>query len=401
MKVLVVNTGSSSIKYQVFDMKDETVLAKGLLDRVGIAGTVLVHEPQGKEKVTIKHDLSDHTSGMQLVLDVLAHPEYGCVSSLEEISAVGHRVVHGGEHFSASMIITEAVKQVVKDCFDIAPLHNPPNLMGIEACQLLMPNVIHVGVFDTAFHQTMTPENYIYALPYDVYEHYKIRRYGFHGTSHEYVAYRAAEMLGKPYEDCKIITIHLGNGSSMAAIADGRVVDTSMGFTPLEGLVMGTRCGDLDPAIVYYLMDKLALDSRQINDYLNKKSGMLGISGVSSDLRDIIAAAAEGNGKAQLALKIFCNRVKAYIGNYLAKLNGCDCLVFTAGIGENGYDIRESICENMDWLGIKMDVEKNRVRGEEVDFSAPDSRVRLLVIPTNEELMIARDTLRLASAGQR
>ena len=396
MKVLVVNTGSSSIKYRVFNMDDESVLAKGLLDRVGIPGAVLVHEPQGQEKVTIKKDRLDHTAGMKLVLDVLTDPLYGCVRSLDEIDAVGHRVVHGGERFADSVVIDEEVKKVVRECFDIAPLHNPPNLMGIEACQLLMPGVPHVGVFDTAFHQTMTPENYIYALPYDDYEQYKIRRYGFHGTSHYFVAHQAAEMLGKPYEECRIITIHLGNGSSIAAIKDGRVVDTSMGFTPLEGLVMGTRCGDLDPAIVYYLMDKRGLDSTQINNYLNKKAGVLGISGVSSDMRDIIAAAGEGHRRAQLALKIFCNRVKAYIGNYLAKLNGCDCLVFTAGIGENGCAIRESICADMDWLGIKMDVEKNQVRGQKIDFAAPDSRVRLLVIPTDEELVIARDTLRLA-----
>jgi len=297
------------------------------------------------------------------------------------------------------VVIDDEVKKVVRECFDIAPLHNPPNLMGIEACQLLMPGVPHVGVFDTAFHQTMTPEYYIYALPYDDYEQYKIRRYGFHGTSHYFVAHQAAEMLDKPYEECRIITIHLGNGSSMAAIKDGRVVDTSMGFTPLEGLVMGTRCGDMDPAIVYYLMEKRGLDSTQINNYLNKKAGVLGISGVSSDMRDIIAAAGEGNPRAHLALKIFCNRVKAYIGNYLAKLNGCDCLVFTAGIGENGYDIRESICADMDWLGIKMDVEKNKVRGQKIDFAAPDSRVRLFVIPTDEELVIARDTLRLAQGN--
>ncbi len=396
MKVLVVNTGSSSIKYQVFNMVDESVLAKGLLDRVGIPGTVLEHEPAGQDKVSIKEDMPNHTAGMKLVLDVLTNPVYGCVQSLDEIGAVGHRVVHGGESFAHSVIINEEVKKVVRDCFDIAPLHNPPNLMGIEACQQLMPNVTHVGVFDTAFHQTMTAENFIYALPYDMYEKYRIRRYGFHGTSHYFVAHQAAEMLGKPYEQCKIITIHLGNGASMAAIKDGRVVDTSMGFTPLEGLVMGTRCGDMDPAIVYYLMDKLGLDSSKINDYLNKKSGMLGISGVSSDLRDIIAAAVEGNERAQLALAIFCNRVKAYIGNYLVKLNGCDCLVFTAGIGENGYDIRAAICSDMDWLGIKMDVDKNKVRGKKIDFSAPDSRVRLFVIPTNEELVIARDTLRLA-----
>jgi acetate kinase len=396
MKILVVNTGSSSIKYQVFNMDDESVLAKGLLDRVGIPGTILEHEPSGKDKVIIKQDIPDHTEGMKLVLDVLINADYGCVQSLDEISAVGHRVVHGGESFAESVIIDEKVKQVIRDCFDIAPLHNPPNLMGIEACQKLMPNIHHVAVFDTAFHQTMRPENYIYALPYDVYEQYKVRRYGFHGTSHYYVAHQAAEMLDKPYEQCKIITIHLGNGASMAAIKDGRVVDTSMGFTPLEGLVMGTRCGDIDPAIVYFLMEKLGLDAGKINDYLNKKSGMLGVSGVSSDLRDIIAAADSGHERARLALALFCNRVKAYIGNYMAKLNSCDCLVFTAGIGENACDIRETICQDMDNIGIKMDVEKNKVRGQKADVSAADSKVKIFVIPTNEELVIARDTLRLA-----
>ena len=396
MKILVVNVGSSSIKYQVFNMDDESVLAKGLLDRVGIKGTILEHEPAGKEKVIIKQEMPDHTAGMKMILDVLVNDEYGCVRNLDEIEAVGHRVVHGGESFSASVIINDEVKKVIRDCFDIAPLHNPPNLMGIEACEQLMPNVPHIAVFDTAFHQTMTPEHYLYALPYDIYEKYKVRRYGFHGTSHYYVAHKAAEMLGKPYEQCKIVTIHLGNGSSMAAIKDGKVIDTSMGFTPLEGLVMGTRCGDIDPAIVYYLMDKLGLDTGKINDYLNKKSGLLGVSGVSSDMRDIIAAAASGNTRAALSLTIFCNRVKGYIGNYVAKLNGADCLVFTAGIGENGYDIRKIICSNMDSLGLKLDVEKNKVRGQQVDVSAADSKVKILVIPTNEELVIARDTLALA-----
>ena len=396
MKILVVNVGSSSIKYQVFNMDDESVLAKGLLDRVGISGTILEHEPAGKEKVIIKQEMPNHTAGMRMILDVLVNEVYGCVRSLDEIEAVGHRVVHGGESFSASVIINDEVKKVIRDCFDIAPLHNPPNLMGIEACEQLMPNVPHIAVFDTAFHQTMPPEHYLYALPYDIYEKYKVRRYGFHGTSHYYVAHKAAEMLGKPYEQCKIVTIHLGNGSSMAAIKDGKVIDTSMGFTPLEGLVMGTRCGDIDPAIVYYLMDKLGLDTGKINDYLNKKSGLLGVSGVSSDMRDIIAAAASGNKRAALSLTIFCNRVKGYIGNYIAKLNGADCLVFTAGIGENGYDIRETICSDMDSLGLKLDIEKNKVRGQQADVSAADSKVKILVIPTNEELVIARDTLALA-----
>lgn len=396
MKILVVNVGSSSIKYQVFNMEDESVLAKGLLDRVGIPGTVLEHEPTGQEKVIIKQDMPDHTAGMKMILNVLINAQYGCVGSLDEIGAVGHRVVHGGESFAQSVIIDAEVKKVIRDCFDIAPLHNPPNLMGIEACEQLMPNVPHVAVFDTAFHQTMTAEDYLYALPYDIYEQFKVRRYGFHGTSHYYVAHQAAEMLGKPYDDCKIITAHLGNGSSMAAIQYGQVIDTSMGFTPLEGLVMGTRCGDMDPAIVYYLMDKLNLDSAQINNYLNKKSGILGISGVSSDMRDIEAAAQSGSERAKLALTIFCRRVKGYIGNYIAKLNGCDCLVFTAGIGENGYDIREAICSNLDYLGIKMDTGKNKVRGKQIDVSAADSKIKILIIPTNEELVIARDTLALA-----
>jgi len=398
MKVLVVNAGSSSIKYQVFDMTDESVLAKGLVDRVGIPGTTLEHKPAGKDEVVIKKDLPDHTEGMKLVLEVLVNPEYGCIKSMDEIGAVGHRVVHGGEEFAQSVVIDDRVKKVIKDCFDIAPLHNPPNLMGIEACQALMPNIPHVAAFDTAFHQTMEPANYLYALPYEAYEKFKVRRYGFHGTSHFYVFHRAAEMLGKPYEECKIITLHLGNGASMAAIKDGKVVDTSMGFTPLEGLVMGTRSGDIDPAIVFFLMEKLGMNAQEANSYFNKKSGMLGLSGVSNDLRDILEAANSGNERAQIALEVYYNRVKGYIGNYIAKLNGCDCLVFTAGVGENGYDVREKICENLDYLGIKMDTEKNKVRGKEVDVATEDSKVRIFVIPTNEELVIARDTYNLAKA---
>ncbi|SHH01824.1 acetate kinase [Thermosyntropha lipolytica DSM 11003] len=396
MKVLVVNAGSSSIKYQVFDMTTETVLAKGLVDRVGIPGTTLEHKPAGKDEVVIKKDLPDHTEGMRLVLEVLTNEEYGVIKSMDEIGAVGHRVVHGGESFAQSVIIDDHVKKVIRDCFDIAPLHNPPNLMGIEACQALMPNVPHVAVFDTAFHQTMEPANYLYALPYEVYEKYHVRRYGFHGTSHYYVSHRAADMLGKPYEECKIITLHLGNGASMAAIKNGKVVDTTMGFTPLEGLVMGTRSGDIDPAIVFYLMEKLGMDTKEANNYFNKKCGMLGLSGVSNDLRDILEAAKSGNYRAQIALEVYYNRVKGYIGNYIAKLNGCDCLVFTAGVGENGWDIRENICKDLDYLGIKIDPEKNKVRGKEVDVAAEDSKVRIFVIPTNEELVIARDTYRLA-----
>jgi len=396
MKVLVVNAGSSSIKYQVFDMTDESVLAKGLVDRVGIPGTTLKHEPAGKDDVLIKKDLPNHTEGMKLVLEVLVNEEYGCLKSMDEVGAVGHRVVHGGEDFAASVVIDDKVKKVIRDCFDVAPLHNPPNLMGIDACQELMPNVPHVAVFDTAFHQTMTAGNFMYALPYDVYEKYKVRRYGFHGTSHFYVSHRAADMLGKPYADCKIITLHLGNGASMAAIKDGRVIDTSMGFTPLEGLVMGTRSGDIDPAIVFFLMDKLNMDAAEANNYFNKKSGLLGLSGVSNDLRDILEAADSGNERAQLALDVYYNKIKGYIGNYIAKLNGCDCLVFTAGVGENGIDVRENICKDLEALGIKMDAAKNKVRGKEVDVAADDSKVRIFIIPTNEELVIARDTYGLA-----
>ena len=396
MKVLVVNAGSSSIKYQVVDMTDESVLAVGLVDRVGIPGTTLEHKPVGKDKVLIKKDLPDHTAGMKLVLEVLVNEEYGCIKSMDEIGAVGHRVVHGGEEFAESVVIDDRVKKVIKDCFDIAPLHNPPNLMGIDACQELMPNVNHVAVFDTAFHQSMEASNFLYALPYEVYEKYRVRRYGFHGTSHFYVSHRAAEMLGKPFEECKIITLHLGNGASMAAIKGGKVVDTTMGFTPLEGLVMGTRSGDIDPAIVFFLMEKLGLSTTEANSYFNKKSGMLGLSGVSNDLRDMLEAAASGNQRAQTALDVYYNRVKGYIGNYMAKLNGCDCLVFTAGVGENAIDIRENICKDLDYLGIKMDVEKNKVRGKEVDVAAADSKIKIFVIPTNEELVIARDTYRLS-----
>ncbi|NLK52813.1 MAG: acetate kinase [Syntrophomonadaceae bacterium] len=395
--VLVVNCGSSSIKYQVVDMETKDTLASGLVDRVGIPGTVLTHKPEGKEKTVIEKDLPDHTAGMQLVLDTLVNPDYGVVKDLGEIKAVGHRVVHGGEAFAESVLITDDVKKVIRDCFDVAPLHNPPNLMGIEACESLMSNIPHIAVFDTAFHQTMPPENFMYALPYEMYEQYKVRRYGFHGTSHYYVTQRAAALLGKPIEQTKIITLHLGNGASVAAVDGGKVIDTSMGFTPLQGLVMGTRCGDIDPAVVFYIMEKLNMGPAEINNYLNKKSGALGLSGVSNDFRDIGDAADAGNARAQLTLKVYANRVKSYIGAYMAQLNGCDAIVFTAGLGENAIPIREQICANMEFLGIKMDTEKNKVRGEEVDVATDDSKVRIFVIPTNEELVIAMDTYKIAS----
>lgn len=395
MKVLVVNAGSSSIKYQVFDMTDESVLAKGLLDRVGIPGTTLKHEPSGKDDVLIKKDLPNHTEGMKLVLEVLVNPEYGCLKSMDEIGAVGHRVVQGGEEYTASIVIDDSVKQAIRNGFDIAPLHNPANLMGIEACEVLMPDVPHIAVWDTAFHQTMSAAHYIYGIPYEAYEKYKVRRYGYHGTSHYYVAHRAAEMLGKPYNDCKIINLHLGNGASMAAIKDGKVVETSLGFTTIAGLLMGTRCGDIDPGIVIYMMDKMNMNIEEATDYFYKKSGLLGISGISNDMRDVQEAANAGNERARLALEVYYNVAKGYIGNYIAKLNGCDCLVFTAGVGENGIEMRENICKDLEALGIKIDTAKNKVRGKEVDVAADDSKVRILIIPTNEELVIARDTFAL------
>lgn len=396
MKILVVNVGSSSIKYKLFNMVEgETVICEGLLDRIDLPGTVLEYKIAGRDKVNIKKDISNHALGMKMILESLIHAENGCIEALDEIEAIGHRVVHGGEHFTKPVVIDDVAINVIGGCCDIAPLHNPPNLMGIKVCKELMPGIEHVAVFDTAFHQTMAPEYYIYALPYEVYEKFNVRRYGFHGISHDYVSHRAAEILGKPYEKCKVISIHLGNGASMAAIKGGRVVDTSMGFTPLEGLVMGTRCGDIDPAIVYFLMEKLDIDVKEADDYFNKQAGMLGLSGISRDMRDVMEAANKGDKRAQLALDIYCLRVKGYIGNYMAKLNGCDCLAFTAGVGENGYEIREKICRDLDGLGIRIDEEKNRVRGKEADVSADDSNVKILVIPTNEELVIARETFRL------
>lgn len=392
-KILVVNCGSSSIKYQVFDMSDEKVLARGLLDRIGIEGTVLTHTREnGSGQVQISEQIPDHNAGMKLVLETLTSPECGVIHDLSEIKAIGHRVVHGGEYFARSVLIDDEVLQVIYDCFDIAPLHNPPNMMGIQACKSLMPEVPQVAVFDTAFHQTMKPEHYMYALPWELYEKYKVRRYGFHGTSHYYVSQRAAALMNKAVEDTRIITLHLGNGASMAAIRGGEVVDTSMGYTPLEGLVMGTRCGDIDPYIVLLIMEKLNMSPAEVNSYLNKQSGALGLSGISNDFRDISAAARDGNARAQLTLQVFVNRIKSYIGAYIAQLNGCDCIVFTAGLGENAIDIREMICLDLDFLGVKIDPARNQVQGVEASIAADDSRVGIFVIPTNEELIIARDT---------
>lgn len=395
MKIFVINCGSSSLKYQLINMENEEVEAKGLVERIGIEGSVLKHQPKNGDKVVIEADMPTHKEALKNVIDALMHEKYGVIKDMKEINAVGHRVVHAGEKFACSVVITEEVINALKECIDLAPLHNPPNIIGIEACQQLMPGVPMVGVFDTAFHQTMPKEAYIYALPYELYEKYGVRRYGFHGTSHKYVSQRAAAMLGKNIEDLKIVTCHLGNGASVAAVKHGKSIDTSMGFTPLEGLAMGTRCGDLDPAIVKFVAEKEGLDLNGVDKLLNKQSGVLGVSGVSSDFRDIEEAAEKGNERAELALKIFAYRVRKYIGAYAAAMGGIDAIVFTAGLGENSDVMRASICEGLEFLGVEVDPAKNNVRGKEVDISKDGSKVRVLLIPTNEELMIARDTKEL------
>lgn len=392
MKVLVINCGSSSLKYQVLDMTNESLLCKGLVERIGMDGSVITHEKIGMDKVKKEVPMKDHKDAIEQVLAAIQDKEHGVVKSMDEIGAVGHRVVHAGEKFSKSVVITDEVIKTLEDCVELAPLHNPPNLLGIAACKQLMPSTPMVGVFDTAFHQTMPPESYIYAIPYEYYEKYGIRRYGFHGTSHKYVAERASKMLNTSLDDLKLITCHLGNGASVSAIKRGKCIDTSMGFTPLEGLVMGTRSGDIDPAIVTYIREKENLPQGKANDILNKKSGVLGISGVSSDFRDLEEAVAEGNERAALALKVFAHKVRFYIGAYIAEMNGVDAIIFTAGVGENDVSMREIICDNLGNLGIKLDPVKNKVRGKETIISADDARVKLLLIPTNEELMIARDT---------
>ncbi len=392
MKVLVINCGSSSLKYQILDMENESLLCKGLVERIGIDGSVITHEKIGMDKISKEVPMKDHKDAIEQVLNAVQDPEHGVVKSMDEIGAVGHRVVHAGEQYAESVLITDDVIKALEDCIELAPLHNPPNLLGIAACRELMPDTPMVAVFDTAYHQTMPPESYIYAIPYEYYEKYRIRRYGFHGTSHKFVAQRAAAMMNTSIDDLKIITCHLGNGASVTAIKHGKVVDTSMGFTPLEGLVMGTRCGDIDPAIVTYIRQKENLPQGVANEILNKKSGVLGISGISSDFRDLEEALAEGNERAALALRVFAHRVRFYIGAYIAEMNGVDAIVFTAGVGENDVYMREVICTNLGNLGIKLDPIRNKVRGRETEISTDDSKVKLLLIPTNEELMIARDT---------
>ncbi|MDL2225342.1 acetate kinase [Eubacteriales bacterium OttesenSCG-928-M02] len=391
MKILVINAGSSSLKYQLIDMDGEQVAAKGLVERIGIPGSQLKHEGKGDE-VVIETQIPDHIKAIQLVLDALLNPDHGVVNNLNEIGAVGHRVVHGGEDFSASALIDGDVLEAIRWNSDLAPLHNPANIMGIEACMAAMPGVPQVAVFDTAFHAKMPQKAYLYGLPNEVYTDYKVRRYGFHGTSHLFISKRAAELMGK--ESSKIITCHLGNGCSIAAVENGISVDTSMGLTPLEGVVMGTRSGDIDPAILQYLMGKLGLTIDGMTDYLNKKSGMLGLSGVSSDFRDIAAAAADGNQWAEVALEVYAYRVAKYIGSYAAAMNGVDGIVFTAGVGENDSGVRANILSYLGYLGVEVDDAKNALRGEN-KISTDQSKVAVYVIPTNEELVIARDTLSL------
>ena len=395
MKVLVINCGSSSLKYQLIDSETEQVLAVGLCERIGIDGR-LNHTPAGGEKVVINKDMPDHEVAIRMVLDALVNAGYGVIRDLKEIDAVGHRLVHGGEKFTSSVVINEEVIAGVEECNPLAPLHNPANLIGVRACQAIMPGVPNVGVFDTAFHQTMEPKAFMYGLPYEYYEKYKVRRYGFHGTSHSFVSKRAVDMLKLDPENSKVIVCHLGNGASISAVKNGKVMDTSMGMTPMEGLVMGTRCGDVDPTVVEYLAHRLNKSLEDVMVILNKESGVYGISGgLSSDFRDLEASADEGNKKAELALDVFSYRTAKYIGSYIAAMNGVDAVVFTAGIGENTSIVRRKVLEHFGYMGITLDLEANKVRGEEKIISTPDSQVTVAVIPTNEELAIARETVAL------
>lgn len=393
MKVLVLNSGSSSVKYQLIDMQDESVLAKGIVERIGIENSVLEHETYEGKKIEIESDIPDHKTGIKNVIDVLLDEKYGVLENIDNINAVGHRVVHGGEEFAESTLINEEVIHEIEKVSELAPLHNPHNLTGIKVCSKLLPDKPQVAVFDTAFHQTMPRRAYMYGLPYEFYKKYGIRRYGFHGTSHKYVAQRAADLIGKPIEDLKIITCHLGNGASVAAINSGKSVDTSMGLTPLEGLVMGTRCGDIDPAIIPFIMGKEDLSINEVDDIMNKESGLAGVSGISSDHRDVQAAAGNGNQRAKTALEIFDYRVTKYIGAYMTAMGGVDAIVFTAGIGEYQSKTRASIIKNLSFLNIHLDENANKLKKEEVEISTPDSEVKVFIIPTNEELMIARDTM--------
>lgn len=392
MKILVINCGSSSLKYQLIDMENENVLAKGLCERIGIEGSKLTHKPAGKDVLEKVEPMPDHQVAVKLVLDALQDATYGVISNVNEISAIGHRVLHAGMHYSESIIVDEDVKKVVRDCFDLGPLHNPANLIGIEACEAAMPGIPNVAVFDTAFHQTMPEKAYMYAIPYEYYEKYDIRRYGFHGTSHRFVSKRLIEVAGLDVNNSKVIVCHLGNGGSISAVVNGKCVDTSMGLTPLEGLIMGTRSGDLDPAVVQYIANKEGKDVNEVINILNKKSGIFGISGISSDFRDVQKAQREGNHRAEVAIDAFVYRVAKYIGSYVAAMNGVDAIAFTAGVGENDAAIRNDVCSYLSYLGVAVDAEANKKRGEEVQISTADSKVKVFAIPTNEELAIARET---------
>ncbi|WP_446899479.1 acetate/propionate family kinase [Clostridium sp. LBM24168] len=399
MKVLVINCGSSSLKYQLINMEDEKVLAKGLVERIGIEGSILTHKVNG-EKHVIKQPMEDHKVAIKLVLNALVDKKHGVIKDMSEISAVGHRVVHGGEKYAESVLIDDNVIKVIEDCIKLAPLHNGPNLIGINACKELMPDVPMIAVFDTAFHQTLPDYAYTYAIPYELYEKYGVRKYGFHGTSHRFVSGEAAKMLNKDIKSLKIITCHLGNGGSICAVDGGKSVDTSMGFTPLAGICMGTRCGDIDPAVVPFLQKTVGMTVDEVDNLMNKKSGILGISGVSSDFRDVEAEADKGNKRAKLALDLFYYRVRSVVGSYAAVLNGVDCIVFTAGLGENSSSARLRICEGLAYLGVKLDEKRNDIAGKAAEISASDSKVKVLAIPTNEELMIARDTKRIAESSR-
>jgi acetate kinase len=394
VKVLVINTGSSSLKYQLINTEDESVLAKGLCDRIGLKQSFLKQNTKN-DTIVIEKDMDNHKIAIKSVLDMLTDKENGVIKDINEISAVGHRVVHGGEKFHESVLIDEDVKKTIEECIELAPLHNPPNLIGIEACQEIMKDTPMVAVFDTAFHQTLPKKAYLYALPYDIYKKYGIRKYGFHGTSHKYVTEKAAQILNKPVDEVNLITCHLGNGASVCAVKNGKSVETSMGFTPLDGLAMGTRSGTLDPAVIKFIMEKENIDISEVDNMLNKKSGVLGISGISSDFRDLQDAAEKGDELADLALDIFCYRVKKYIGEYLAVLGSVDAIIMTAGIGENNCLVRERSLSGMESIGISIDLKKNEIKGEEIDLSLPDAKIKSLVIPTNEELAIARETIKL------
>ena len=395
MKTLVINCGSSSLKYQLIDMSTEECMVQGLVERIGIEGSVLTQKVEGKDKYVINTEIKNHKDAIKLVLEALIDPVHGVIKSMDEISAVGHRVVHGGEKYSDSVLINDKVLQSIKDCIVLAPLHNPPNIIGIEACKELMPNTPMVAVFDTAFHQTMPKHSYICPLPYDLYEKYGIRKYGFHGTSHKYVSNKVAEVMGKDLKDLKIVTCHLGNGCSLAAVKNGKSVDTSMGFTPLAGVMMGTRSGSIDPSVISFLIEQHGYTIEEVDELLNKKSGVLGISGVSSDFRDVLAAGEAGNERAKLALEIFYYKVRTQIAAYAGAMGGVDVIVFTAGIGENSSITRKEILKGLEFFGLELNEENNEIRGKIQEISTEDSRVKVYVVPTNEELMIARDTAKL------